>query len=96
MRERKKKMEELSDAFIVAPGGIGTFDEFFEILTLQNLGQHSKPVAIYNVNGFYDDLLAVLKKYSAMNFISRNAIDRIIVSDSASEILDKLSQQSWH
>ena len=53
MRERKKLMEEKSDAFIVTPGGIGTFDEFFEILTLRSLGQHTKAIAVYNIDGYY-------------------------------------------
>lgn len=90
MRQRKQTMEDLSDAFIVAPGGIGTFDEFFEILTLQNLGRHTKPIVLYNVNGFYDGMIDVLKKYADMNFITRKAIDRIIISDSPTEILDTL------
>lgn len=72
MRERKAKMEELSDAFIVVPGGIGTFEEFFEILTLKQLGRHDKPIAIYNVNGFYDNIEKLM--YDAMNekFIRSN------------------------
>ena len=71
-------------------GGVGTFEEFFEILTLQNLGRHTKPIALYNVNGFYDGMIDVLKKYADMNFITRKAIDRIIISDSPTEILDTL------
>lgn len=72
MRERKAKMEELSDAFIVVPGGIGTFEEFFEILTLKQLGRHDKPIAIYNVNGFYNNIEKLM--YDAMNekFIRSN------------------------
>ncbi len=72
MRERKAKMEELADAFIVVPGGIGTFEEFFEILTLKQLGRHDKPIAIYNVNGFYDNIEKLM--YDAMNekFIRSN------------------------
>ena len=61
MRERKKLMEESSDAFIVTPGGIGTFEEFFEILTLRSLDRHKKPIAILNTNGYYNDLLSFLK-----------------------------------
>lgn len=72
MRERKAKMEELADAFIIVPGGIGTFEEFFEILTLKQLGRHDKPIAIYNVNGFYDNIEKLM--YDAMNekFIRSN------------------------
>lgn len=72
MRERKATMEEKADAFIVVPGGIGTFEEFFEILTLKQLGRHNKPIAIYNINGFYDNIEKVM--YDAMNekFIRSN------------------------
>lgn len=56
MRERKAEMEDKADAFIVLPGGIGTFEEFFEILTLKQLGRHNKPIALYNAEGYYDSL----------------------------------------
>ena len=49
-------MEDEADAFIITPGGIGTFEEFFEILTLKQLGRHKKPIAIYNINGYFDSL----------------------------------------
>lgn len=60
MQERKKTMEDLSDAFIVAPGGIGTYEEFFETLTLKQLGRHKKPIAIHNVNKYYDPLESLM------------------------------------
>lgn len=69
MRQRKQVMEDLSDAFIAVPGGIGTLDEFFEIFTLHSLGQHRKPIALYNVNGYFDELIAFLKKAEAETFI---------------------------
>ena len=68
MRERKKNLEEFSDAFIITPGGIGTFDEFFEIIALRSLERHQKPVAVLNTLGFYDDLLAFIKKVSGESF----------------------------
>ena len=55
MRERKQTMEDNADAFIIVPGGIGTFEEFFEILTLKQLCRHTKPIAIYNVLNYYDE-----------------------------------------
>jgi uncharacterized protein (TIGR00730 family) len=58
MHERKKMMYDLSDAFLIFPGGMGTLDEFFEILTWKQLGLHRKPIAIFNINGYYDHLLA--------------------------------------
>ena len=57
MRERKQIMEEKSDAFVMLPGGIGTFDEFFEILTLRQVGRHAKAIGVLNVSGYYDDIL---------------------------------------
>ncbi len=61
MRERKKILEEKSDAFIITPGGIGTYDEFFEILSLRQLNRHNKPIVIYNIRGYYDKLLDLLE-----------------------------------
>lgn len=58
MHERKKMMYELSDGFLIFPGGMGTLDEFFEILTWKQLGLHQKPIAIFNINGYYDHLLS--------------------------------------
>ena len=62
MRERKQILEEKADGFIITPGGIGTFDEFFEILTLRSLGRHTKPIVIYDMEGYYSALEALLDK----------------------------------
>lgn len=70
MRERKGIMEDISDAFVMLPGGIGTFDEFFEILTLRQLGQHAKPIAILNTNGYYDNLFNMLTTSVNHGFMS--------------------------
>ena len=72
MRDRKMMMEEMSDAFIVVPGGIGTFEEFFEVLTLKQLRRHDKPIAIYNIAGYYDELQAVMDVSMAKGFINDN------------------------
>ena len=61
MHERKAKMNELSDGVITLPGGFGTLEEFFEMLTWAQLGLHKKPIAIYNIDGFFDDLLLFIK-----------------------------------
>lgn len=60
MHERKKMMYDLSDAFLILPGGMGTMDELFEILTWKQLGIHQKPIAIFNINNYYDHLIAFL------------------------------------
>ncbi len=56
MAERKSKMEDLADAFVIVPGGIGTFEEFYEVLTLKQLGRHTKPIALFDIDGYYDKL----------------------------------------
>lgn len=75
MRERKQIMEDNADAFVVTPGGIGTFEEFFEILTLKQLCRHNKPIAIYNVNNYYDELNAAMEQAIKKNFIRENCND---------------------
>ena len=62
MRQRKQTMEDNADAFIVAPGGIGTFEEHFEILTSKQLCRHNKPIVLYNVKGYYNELEEVMRQ----------------------------------
>ncbi len=88
MRERKKLLDEMSDAFIITPGGIGTYDELFEMLTLKNLGRHKKPMAVLNTNGYYDGLLAVLYEGINGGFIGEKVKDLLFVSADINEILD--------
>lgn len=72
MRDRKMIMEEMSDAFIIVPGGIGTFEEFFEVLTLKQLRRHDKPIAIYNIAEYYKELENVMNVSMAKGFINDN------------------------
>lgn len=81
MRERKQIMEDRSDAFIVVPGGIGTFEEFFEILTLKQLCRHNKPIAIYNIRGYYDSLNDVMKQAIQKGFIREDCLDLYYTTD---------------
>ncbi len=69
MRDRKKYMEDNADAFIVVPGGIGTYEEFFEVLTLKQLARHAKPIVLYNVKGFYNSLTALIRENTEAGFI---------------------------
>ncbi len=71
MEERKAIMENECQAFIVVPGGIGTFDEFFQILTLKQLGQHKKAIALYNIDGYYDKLLEALDYSIKHGFVNQ-------------------------
>lgn len=90
MRERKMLMESKSDAFIVTPGGIGTFEEFFEILTLRSLDRHKKPIAIFNTNGYYDNLIEFLENGVKQNFLKSANLELFFVSENENEILDYL------
>lgn len=87
MHQRKTIMEDKSDGFIIAPGGIGTLDEFFQVLTLRSLGQHGKPVAVFNPNGYYDELLAFLKKMEAQRFAGADMWDCFGVLTQADDLL---------
>ncbi len=88
MAQRKTKMGELADAFIIVPGGVGTFEEMFEVITLKQLGRHTKPIAIYDMNGYYDKLEDFLNLSQEQKFIREEC--RLIygVLDDANEILD--------
>lgn len=88
MRERKRLLDEKSDAFIVSPGGIGTFDEFFEILTLKQLGRHNKAIAIFNINGYYDDLLDMMQVSVDKKFITDDCRDLYKVTYTVEETLE--------
>lgn len=90
MRQRKQKMEDMSDGFIVTPGGIGTFEEFFEILTLKQLRQHSKPIAILNLNNYYNPMLSMLRHAAETNFMSENNFRLFFVTDDIEQALDYL------
>ncbi len=90
MRERKQIMEDKADAFIITPGGIGTLEEFFEILTLKQLGRHGKAIVIFNQNGFYDHLLSMLKETSDKGFMTPATNEIYTIMDNSDEILDYL------
>ena len=72
MSERKKAMEDMSDAFVTLPGGIGTFEEFFEALTLKQLGRHAKAMAVLNTNGYYDAMEAMIMRAVEEEFFTRS------------------------
>ena len=90
MRERKKIMEESSDGFIVTPGGPGTLDEFFEILTLKQLGRHTKPIVLFNIHGYFDPLQRQLESGVDKLFISPPALKLFAVFDNADKLISYL------
>ena len=88
MRERKQLLEDRSDGYVIAPGGIGTFDEFFEMLTLKQLGRHNKPMVIFNIDGYYDLMLAMLRQTAKEDFMNESTMDLYTVLEDPDEILD--------
>ncbi|MDY2627974.1 MAG: TIGR00730 family Rossman fold protein [Lachnospiraceae bacterium] len=93
MRERKQKMEDLSDGFVVLPGGIGTFEEFFEILTLKQLGRHEKPIILYNINNYYDGIRMLMQKAVDERFMTEQQMEACLFADSKEMILDSFLQK---
>ena len=90
MHKRKLKMHELSNGFITLPGGYGTFEELFEIITWAQLGLHQKPIGLLNVNGFYDDLIKMLNRMVAKGFLKLRNLDLLIVEDDIDKLLNKM------
>ena len=90
MRERKAIMEERADAFIMTPGGIGTFEEFFEILTLRQLGRHSKPIAVLNTRGYYEPLRQMLEQAIAQGFMRPECRGLCAFLEEPAELLEYL------
>ena len=87
MHTRKTMMYKLSDAFIAMPGGFGTLDEFFEIITWHQLELHNKPVAIYNVAGYFDALLQMINNMHQKRFIPEDINSYLKHSDSIEELM---------
>ena len=95
MRERKKILEDKSDVFIIAPGGIGTFDEFFEIVTLKQLGRTEKPIVIFNIYGYYDHLIAMLNNAVNGNFMNKATLSLFKVLDNINEIFSYIENYKF-
>jgi len=90
MQERKQLMLEMSDAFIVLPGGLGTFDEFFEVAVEAQLNVHHKPIIVVNVNGYYDALDAMLHATVAAGFAKEKILKLYYLADGAEAALEIL------
>jgi len=93
MRQRKQIMDERSDAFIVTPGGIGTYEEFFEIYTLKQLGRHQKPIVIFNIDGYFDKLLEMLSFTVEEKFMQSLCLDLYTVALSPEEAVAQLQNE---
>lgn len=88
MRKRKKTMEDLSEAFLVLPGGFGTYEELLEILTLKQLGRHNKPIVIVNSFGFYDKLQEIFYDLVDQKFTDKKYLELCFFAKDEKEALD--------
>ena len=92
MHERKMMMAERSDAFLALPGGIGTFEELFEVWSWRQLGYHDKPLGLLNVAGYYDALLAFLHQSRDHGFMSKAQLDLLEISADPVAMLQRLGE----
>jgi uncharacterized protein (TIGR00730 family) len=92
MHERKALMESLADDVIALPGGFGTLEELFEIVTWAQLGIHAKPVGLLNTAGYWDQLLTFIEHMVAERFLRAEQRDALVVTDSPAELLQRLAQ----
>ncbi|EDM37661.1 hypothetical protein PBAL39_14589 [Pedobacter sp. BAL39] len=90
MHERKTKMNDLTDGVITLPGGFGTLEEFFEMLTWAQLGLHKKPIGILNINGFYDELLALVETMVRKGFLKDVNQNMLLTSNEIEDLLNKM------
>lgn len=91
MHERKARMAELASFFLTLPGGIGTFEEFFEIVTWAVLGIHQKPIGLLNVDGYFDPILCLLRHAVEEKFLRPQHLDLILVGEDPASLVNKLA-----
>ncbi|WP_141432254.1 TIGR00730 family Rossman fold protein [Bacillus sp. 03113] len=102
MHERKAKMNELADGFIALPGGIGTFEELFEVLCWSQIGIHKKPIGLFNINHYYDPLVNLITNSIQAGFAKESTLKLLSVSDDPEELLSFMTsytpptmEQKW-
>jgi uncharacterized protein (TIGR00730 family) len=94
MHSRKAAMAARADAFVALPGGFGTMDEFFEILTWAQLGLHDKPIALLNVEGFFNPLMAMIEHMQAEGFVKPQHSNLVACADTPEKLLAALNTRS--
>jgi uncharacterized protein (TIGR00730 family) len=94
MHERKQRMADLSDGFVVLPGGFGTLEEFFEVLTWLQLGLHGKPIGVLNVGGYYDHLFLQMEVMVQHRFLKQNNKDLVFNEANPQVLIEKMSSFS--
>ena len=93
MRERKDYMEQISDAFIVTAGGIGTYEEFFEVFTLKQLGQLDKPIVLLNTEGYYDAMMELLEMTVKKGFLAESVFNQLRICDTPEKAISMLERK---
>lgn len=91
MHQRKTVMNDLSEAIIALPGGYGTMEELFEVITWAQLGLHQKPVGLLNINGFYDHLIAFTQNMLDVGLLNKQNQEMLLVADTIEELLEKMN-----
>ncbi|MBM9592488.1 TIGR00730 family Rossman fold protein [Leptospira sp. 201903075] len=94
MHERKLKMFDLSDAFVVLPGGLGTMEEFFEVITWSQLGLHQKPIIIFNWLGFYNPLLTLMQNMVTSGFLKKENAALVQILETSKDLLQTIQNYS--
>jgi uncharacterized protein (TIGR00730 family) len=92
MHERKQRMVDLADAFVMLPGGFGTWDEFCEVVTWAQLGIHRKAMGVLNVDGYYDPMLSMADRAVSEGFVNAVHRDRLVIDDDELRLLDRLER----
>jgi len=92
MHERKTRMHEMSDGVIALPGGFGTIEELFEMLTWSQLGLHQKPIGILNIDGFYDTLISLLDHMVEKGLLKQKNLEMLLVDDNIDSLLSQMEQ----
>lgn len=90
MHERKKRMTDMAQGFVVMPGGIGTMDEFFEVFTWAQLGLHTKPIGLLNTNGFFDKLLAYIDFAVEEGFVKAQSREMMLIETDAEHLIESM------
>ena len=96
MRERKKLMAQRAEGFMMLPGGLGTWEEFFEVLVGRVIAEHTKPIGIVNDHGYFDPLLAMIDHGVEHSFIKPAARDLLVIDEDPVEVLDALGKVDPH
>ncbi len=94
MAERKQTMEDACEAFVIVPGGIGTFEEFFQVLTLKQLGRHKKAIVVYNSQGYYDELDKIMNEMAEKGFIDEECKKLYTIVKGKEEVASYLESYS--